>query len=1104
MTTTFNLNSSTINTVEVGDALQAEFYPQLKIRSWDNECNLSVRLTSSISGTTFEKPNGEINWYDDQNGRRASFYDYTTLSGCDEGGYEFEVWLDEKPKSNVLEFSIRTKGFDFFYQDELTDDEKYTTISGVRVQTNFRPENVVGSYAVYHKTKQHGTYGTGKAFHIFRPWAEDASGVRVWCELHVDEENELLTITIPEEFYNTAQYPVLVDPTFGNTTAGTSYQTQPPDYAVCFLANAPTNLEVNSVSVRASEQYSFSTTNFKPVVWDVSTGSVLTNGVGNATAIVGTTAYWVTGSYTTAPTCSNGSSAYFGCVFSSSFGTTPIYYDNTNNTYTGYRDTSNNYAVPQIMNGGSTSYKYSIYITYTTATDPPEYDQLHYRWRNDDGGETTATWLENEDTDHDGDDGFTRLRFLVDNTGNDGDDPFTIEYSTDTSIWEELPTTSGIVGGWVEHFDNNDWSVLDGIGSWSSNTWIPSVFGGNTYILNIGVIGSWATSYRPTKMRITFTGSITCNYNCRISDTDNGGIWDADSDPISSGQELTLTFGSYDIYSLSLSSSSNFTVTDIGFYESSTGWTPYPVYIKDSTNITNGSATTTQLTTPSGKTTGDFDAGEIIDTSDTTGSITTSSGGYTEVEYSLGFNTDDTYYFRIAELDTYTEGYATYTYTTGEEYNDSISDSHTFNDNATYELVINPTASDSFTLNDSVDENQTIQTTASDSYTVDDTTTTELVIPTSVNDSYTLNDDSSPALEISQTIADSFTTNDTVTSTLDITNTVSDSLSLNDTNTATVDTSYSVDDSFTHNDESSANITMNLTASDTITFSDSVTASQIFIGIASDSFVFDDASCYGETVCDNITLNDSAYAEVTYNTVATDSFTVNDSNEGHITFTLTGSDSLTISDTSSNTLTITQSVSDSTILDDTNTASNNLFTDITDTVLFNDTASCYLDILQAIQDSFTLNDSSTNTITFTYAVGDAIEISDDLTEEVVFNATSYDTVVISDSSDNTLVVYYNVTDGCFVADTVLPGTVFSVDVSDAVFIDDSVGNNIKINVFANDVVEVNDFINKTMVYAQNVSDGFSVTTSTDGEYGYIVTASFVAENRTYTFEVKTN
>jgi len=86
-----------------------------------------------------------------------------------------------------------------------------------------RPENVVGSYAVYHKTKANHRIGstnyvTGKAFHIYRPKAIDANGMEEWAELNY--LNGVLSVTVPQKFLDEAVYPVRIDPTFGYTTLG--------------------------------------------------------------------------------------------------------------------------------------------------------------------------------------------------------------------------------------------------------------------------------------------------------------------------------------------------------------------------------------------------------------------------------------------------------------------------------------------------------------------------------------------------------------------------------------------------------------------------------------------------------------------------------------------------------------------------------------------------------------------------------------------------------------------------------------------------------------------------------------------------------------------
>lgn len=93
-------------------------------------------------------------------GRTDMEYPLPAGEGMEDGGFEIEIVLDEAPARNVFEFDIEgADELDFFYQPPLTDEE---VADGA-----VRPENVVGSYAVYHKSKANyrvgdTNYATGK------------------------------------------------------------------------------------------------------------------------------------------------------------------------------------------------------------------------------------------------------------------------------------------------------------------------------------------------------------------------------------------------------------------------------------------------------------------------------------------------------------------------------------------------------------------------------------------------------------------------------------------------------------------------------------------------------------------------------------------------------------------------------------------------------------------------------------------------------------------------------------------------------------------------------------------------------------------------------
>jgi hypothetical protein len=165
--------------------------------------------------------------------------------------FDIDFTLHAKPETNVFEYKIEgAEQFDFFYQPELTPEE---IAEGAE-----RPENVVGSFAVYHRTKKdaqagHTNYATGKAFHIYRPKAIDANGNEVWAELSYSQG--VLAVIVPEKWIETAAYPVVVDPTFGSTQRGGSSTTVGDDDAIVTsstLSNSATVSKLTAYSSTAS------------------------------------------------------------------------------------------------------------------------------------------------------------------------------------------------------------------------------------------------------------------------------------------------------------------------------------------------------------------------------------------------------------------------------------------------------------------------------------------------------------------------------------------------------------------------------------------------------------------------------------------------------------------------------------------------------------------------------------------------------------------------------------------------------------------------------------------------------------------------------------
>ena len=226
------------STIEAAGEVKAELSkaePAVTLSKWNGEAALTVKYENVKGEGERAFLTDRMEWKDLKGKEEVHAYPLEAKEGMEDGGFEIEVVLNEKPDTNVFDFKIEgAEELDFFYQPPL-DEEPLDQNSVSCTQTEcvnaegersvYRPENIVGSYAVYHKTKLNHTtsdlnYGTGKLYHIYRPKVIDANDVEVWGVLSY--ANGTLSVTVPQEFLDAAEYPVVVDPTFGNTGLGTS------------------------------------------------------------------------------------------------------------------------------------------------------------------------------------------------------------------------------------------------------------------------------------------------------------------------------------------------------------------------------------------------------------------------------------------------------------------------------------------------------------------------------------------------------------------------------------------------------------------------------------------------------------------------------------------------------------------------------------------------------------------------------------------------------------------------------------------------------------------------------------------------------------------
>lgn len=279
-----------------------------------------------------------------------------------DGGFKIDILLNERPSTNRFCYQVEGyEDYDFFYQPPLTDEE---IKEGVK-----RPENIVGSYAVYHKTlRDHEVngknYATGKVMHIPRPevWeVGNATNTKEWAELSYKERQGELCVTARQEFLANATYPIRIDPTFGYTTVGGTARFGDAD--AFFVNDTPAQGgDVDKMTIYA-DYFSGGGTGVKGVLWLQSDGSVITNGVTDEITVSSGSGQWYDASYSTSPSVDGGTAYHVGLVMDDNL--TDFFYD-TGAAGDGGEDLSNGFNTPQAIDSiSNNTRKYSVYATYT-------------------------------------------------------------------------------------------------------------------------------------------------------------------------------------------------------------------------------------------------------------------------------------------------------------------------------------------------------------------------------------------------------------------------------------------------------------------------------------------------------------------------------------------------------------------------------------------------------------------------------------------------------------------------------------------------------------------------------------------------------------------
>ncbi len=346
--------------------------PKLTLSRWNDETNIDIGfLEGNISNITTSGNRTNISF----DNRTIIITTKNIDDRLEGGGIEFDLILQEKPPSNKFEFEMNSENLEFFYQPPLFEEAGLKTpteeCSATRCRGRFRPKDVVGSYAVYHKSKKDNEYKTGKAFHIYRPKIFDNEGEWIWGELKIDEKKNKLTITADNDWLQDAEYPVIIDPTFGYTTAGASSE-DANDYMLGYnFSTAGAN--VSSISMYLNFTKGSGNGNYIMALYyannnsrinETSTGTILSTQIG-----------WQTANFS-ADLISSGYYNLAGGGIAGSGGSLYAFYDSGDSNQGGSQSWSfllNGGHTPDPWNPTQNSNKYSIYATYTpTGNAPPD------------------------------------------------------------------------------------------------------------------------------------------------------------------------------------------------------------------------------------------------------------------------------------------------------------------------------------------------------------------------------------------------------------------------------------------------------------------------------------------------------------------------------------------------------------------------------------------------------------------------------------------------------------------------------------------------------------------------------------------------------------
>jgi len=217
--------------VEIGET---QINDGFTISKWNEEVKFILEMPEATSNTISPSLSNVDKARINYNDYEVDYYIPT------KNVFEFDTILESRPNHDEVSWRINLTNLNCYLQPPLNEENNDThltcnsttcldTSQKEPIITEYRPMNVVNSYACYHNSKKNNEYQTGKAFHIFRPIISDSNDLEVYGNLSIS--NGELIVKIPPSFLNEAVYPIIIDPIFGSQNEGGSGKGLNANYA---------------------------------------------------------------------------------------------------------------------------------------------------------------------------------------------------------------------------------------------------------------------------------------------------------------------------------------------------------------------------------------------------------------------------------------------------------------------------------------------------------------------------------------------------------------------------------------------------------------------------------------------------------------------------------------------------------------------------------------------------------------------------------------------------------------------------------------------------------------------------------------------------------